>query len=80
MSQQEADSTVKGERDGTTLRQPSSIQSRVSNILALALMSVLGLGMLTWYYANAMTRQSRARQSIQAASAKRAQGDMPLPS
>jgi type IV secretion system protein VirB10 len=43
-------------------------------------MSVLGLGMLTWYYANAMTRQSRARQSVQAASAKRAQGDMPLPS
>jgi type IV secretion system protein VirB10 len=80
MNEQEADSTVRGERDGTTLRQPPSVQSRVSNILAVSLMSVLGLGMLTWYYANAMTRQSRARQSVQAASAKRAQGDMPLPS
>jgi type IV secretion system protein VirB10 len=80
MNEQEADSTVRGERDGTTLRQPPSVQSRVSNVLAIALMSVLGLGMLTWYYANAMTRQSRARQSMQAASAKRAQGDMPLPS
>jgi type IV secretion system protein VirB10 len=80
MNEQEADSTVRGERDGTTLRQPPSLQSRVSNVLAIALMSVLGLGMLTWYYANAMTRQSRARQSVQAASAKRAQGDMPLPS
>ncbi|MDP9008676.1 MAG: type IV secretion system protein VirB10 [Pseudomonadota bacterium] len=80
MNEQEADSIVRGERDGTTLRQPPSVQSRVSNVLAISLMSVLGLGMLTWYYANAMTRQSRARQSVQAASAKRAQGDMPLPS
>jgi type IV secretion system protein VirB10 len=80
MNEQEADSTVRGERDGATLRQPPSVQSRVSNVLAISLMSVLGLGMLTWYYANAMTRQSRARQSVQAASARRAQGDMPLPS
>jgi type IV secretion system protein VirB10 len=80
MKEQEADSTVRGERDGSTLRQPPSVQSRVSNLLAISLMSVLGLGMLAWYYANAMTRQSRARQSVQAASAKRAQGDMPLPS
>src|SRR5882757_506742 len=80
MNEQEADSTVRGERDGSTLRQPTSVQSRVSNVLAISLMSVLGLGMLTWYYANAMTRQARARQSVQAASAKRAQGDMPLPS
>ena len=80
MNEQEADSTVRGERDGTTLRQPPSVQSRVSNLLAISLMSVLGLGMLTWYYANAMTRQSRTRQSVQAASARRAQGDMPLPS
>jgi type IV secretion system protein VirB10 len=80
MNEQEAGSTVRGERDGTTLRQPPSVQSRVSNVLAISLMSVLGLGMLTWYYANTMTRQSRARQSVQAASARRAQGDMPLPS
>jgi type IV secretion system protein VirB10 len=80
VSEQETESTVRGERDGAALRQPPSVQSRVSNVLAIALMSVLGLGMLTWYYANAMTRQSRARQSVQAASAKRAQGDMPLPS
>jgi len=62
MSDQEADSTVRGERDGSTLRQPPSVQSRVGNVLAISLMSVLGLGMLAWYYANAMTRQSRARR------------------
>jgi type IV secretion system protein VirB10 len=56
------------------------MQSRVSNVLAIGLMSALGLGMLTWYYANALTRQSHSRESAQAASAKRIQGDMPLPS
>jgi type IV secretion system protein VirB10 len=43
-------------------------------------MSMLGLGMLAWYYANAITRDKRARQSAQAVSTKHAQGDMPLPS
>jgi type IV secretion system protein VirB10 len=71
---------VSGERDNAALKQPTSAQSRLSNFLALGLMSVLGLGMLTWYYAHALTRQSRARQSAQALSAKRASGDAPLPS
>jgi type IV secretion system protein VirB10 len=57
-----------------------SAQSRVSNVLAIGLMSVLGLGTLTWYYANAMLRQGRAKENAAAASAKRAQGDLPLPS
>ena len=56
------------------------MQSRLSSVLALSLMSVLGIGSLTWYYANSMTRQSRARQSAQSASASRAQGDTALPS
>src|ERR1700678_2866166 len=71
---------VQGERDATAVNRPPSIQSRVSNLLAVGLMSLLGLGMLIWYYANAITRQSRARQHAQAASINRAQGDMPLPS
>jgi type IV secretion system protein VirB10 len=43
-------------------------------------MSVLGLGSLTWYYANTLSRQSRARQSAQSASVSHAQGDTALPS
>src|ERR1700761_39391 len=74
------EATVSGERDSTVLRQPVSAQSRVSNFLALGLMSVLGLGMLTWYYAHALTRQSRAQRSAQSLSNKRASGDAPLPS
>jgi type IV secretion system protein VirB10 len=72
--------SVRGERDTTAVHGAPSIQSRVSNVLAIGLMSLLGLGMLTWYYANAITRQSRARQSAQALSTHRAQGEMPLPS
>jgi type IV secretion system protein VirB10 len=81
MKKQEREAnSVRGERDGETVAHASSVQSRVSNVLAIGLMSVLGLGMLTWYYANAMTRDKRARQSAQALSANKAQGDMPLPS
>ncbi|HEX3602590.1 MAG TPA: type IV secretion system protein VirB10 [Steroidobacteraceae bacterium] len=81
MTEPESEATeVRGERGSSTLAHAPSMQSRVSNILAIGLMSVLGLGMLTWYYANAMSRPSHARQSAQALSAKRAQGEMPLPS
>ena len=71
---------VDGERDTTAVNRAASIQSRVSSILAVGLMSFLGLGMLTWYYANAITRQSRARQGAQIQATNRAQGEMPLPS
>ena len=70
---------VRGERDATTVLGARSVQSRVSNILALGLMSALGLGALTWYYAHTMQRQSHVKQSAQAASTQRAQGDLPLP-
>jgi type IV secretion system protein VirB10 len=71
---------VVGERDATTVNRAPSAQSRISSVLAIGLMSVLGLGMLTWYYANAFTRDSRARQSAQTSAANRASGDSALPS
>jgi type IV secretion system protein VirB10 len=71
---------VAGERGVTAVHRSISLHSRLSSVLAVALMSVLGLGSLTWYYATTMTRQSRARQSAQSASASRAQGDTALPS
>lgn len=74
------ETTVRGERSATPVNRASSMQSRISSVLAIGLMSVLGLGMLTWYYAHAITRQSRARQSAQTLSTNRAQGDAPLPS
>jgi type IV secretion system protein VirB10 len=73
-------SQVPGERDTSSITRVLSAQSRASNILAIGLMSVLGLGALTWYYANTFARQGRAKETAQAASVKRAQGDLPLPS
>jgi len=71
---------VSGERDAHSVARFMSAQSRVSNILAVALMSLLGLGALSWYYASAVTRSARAREAAQAAASQRAQGDTPLPS
>ena len=71
---------VAGERGLPTVSGVGSVQSRVSSIMAIGLMSVLGLGMLAWYYSQAISRQSHAQQSAQAASKSRAQGDVPLPS
>jgi type IV secretion system protein VirB10 len=81
MNEQEPDSSsVRGERDGESINRAPSVQARVSNVLAIGLMSVLGLGMLTWYYAHAMTRQNEDRQSAQALATKRVQSEMSLPS
>jgi type IV secretion system protein VirB10 len=71
---------VSGERDTHSVARFMSAQSRVSNILAVTLMSLLGLGALTWYYASTVTRSARARETAQAAASQRAQGDTPLPS
>lgn len=72
--------TVVGERGIASVNRARSMQSRVSSVLAIGLMSALGLGLLTWYYANTLSRRSRVEQSAQAASKSRAQGEMPLPS
>jgi len=74
------ENTVRGERESTAVNRSLSLQSRISSVLAMGLMSVLGLGSLTWYYAHAMTLQGRARQVAQASSSNSAQGEMPLPS
>jgi type IV secretion system protein VirB10 len=79
--QYEDTTSVRGERDSATLARAPSMQARISNFLAIGLMSILGLGMLTWYYANTLSRQAHARESAKLSMTKRTQsGDMPLPS
>lgn len=72
-------SNVAGERGIASINRARSLQSRLSNLLAMGLMSGLGLGLLTWYYAQTFSRQAHARQEAVAASRSRAQGEMPLP-
>jgi type IV secretion system protein VirB10 len=71
---------VGGDRGTTLVDRALSVQSRLSNWLALSLMIVLGLGTLTWYYARTLTRQGRAHQGAQGPGAIHAEGDTPLPS
>jgi type IV secretion system protein VirB10 len=71
--------TVRGERGRPFVASTRSLQSRVSSIMACGLMIILGAGMLTWYYTNAMSRQSRSKRNAQAAAFHRVQGEMPLP-
>jgi len=70
---------VRGERGISSVSRTRSLQSRLSSVLAGGLTVVLGIGALTWYYTNALTRPNRARDSARAAAARRAQAEMPLP-
>jgi type IV secretion system protein VirB10 len=74
------EASVAGERGIASVNRARSLQSRVSSVLAIGLMSALGLGLLTWYYANTFSRRARVQESAQAATKSRAQGEMPLPS
>jgi len=71
---------VVGERATTLVTRSASMQSRLSNLLAVSLMTVLGLGTLIWYYANNASRQTRIRSNIQSTAANHAAGDTVLPS
>jgi type IV secretion system protein VirB10 len=68
-----------GDRGIPSVNRARSVQSRVSSLLALTLMCALGLGLLSWYYARALTRPHEARQAAQQAAKAHAQGEMSLP-
>jgi type IV secretion system protein VirB10 len=74
------ESTVPGERGIASINRARSIQSRVSNLFAMGLMSTLGLGLLTWYYAQVVQKHVQVRHDAQSASKVKAQGEMTLPS
>ena len=71
--------TVAGERGIASIQRTRSLQSRVSNVLAAGLMSVLALGFLAWYYTQMFTRQSRAEAAQTSKAKQQTQGEMALP-
>jgi len=71
---------VVGERGIASVNQARSLQSRVSNLLAMGLMSTLGLGLLGWYYMHTFSHQTEVKRQAQAASRNQAAGEMALPS
>lgn len=70
---------VAGERGTALVSAVRSLHSRASSALAAILMIGLGLSALTWYYAHAFGRQTRARENAQASTAVRARAEMALP-
>jgi type IV secretion system protein VirB10 len=75
-----ATESVAGERGVASVNAARSLQSRVSNVLAMGLMAALGLGLLGWYYAHTFARQGEVKRAAQTASRNQAAGEMPLPS
>jgi type IV secretion system protein VirB10 len=74
------DDQVAGERRIGSINQVRSLQSRVSHVLAVGLLSVLAVGFLGWYYVHTYTAQRQVRRTAELSSQGQAQGDMPLPS
>ena len=70
---------VEGERGIPSVNRIRSMQSRVTTLLAIGCMSVIGMGLLGWYYTQAFTRQQRARQSAQSTSKEQARAELTLP-
>ena len=75
-----APDSVVGERGIASVNQARSLQSRVSTLLAMGLMSTLSLGLLAWYYVHTFAHQSQVKRAAQVASRSQAAGEMPLPS
>jgi type IV secretion system protein VirB10 len=70
---------IAGDRGIPSVNRVRSVQSRVSSALALALMSVMGLSLLGWYYSNAISRHRKAEHDARAPVQNRARGEMRLP-
>jgi type IV secretion system protein VirB10 len=70
---------VEGERGIPSVNRIRSMQSRVTTLLAIGCMSVIGAGLLGWYYTQALTRHQRAQQSAQSTSKEQARAELTLP-
>lgn len=71
--------TVVGERGVASIHRTRSLQSRVSNMLAVGLVSLLALGFLAWYYTQVFARQARSRHAQTSKSMQQTKGEMALP-
>jgi len=71
---------VRGERGFPIVGGARSLQSRMSSLLAAALMISVGAGMLAWYYAEALSRPAAVRSVVRAPLPENAGEGMTLPS
>jgi type IV secretion system protein VirB10 len=71
--------SVAGERGISSLNRAPSLQTRVSNVLAVGLMAALAVTFLVWYYGHAMAGRANSKNAARSAPKNRAQGEMVLP-
>lgn len=69
---------VEGERGPSAVQRPPSLQSRLTNFLALGLMGSLGIGLLAWYYTHSLDERATARRSAASSAQEKAKGDVIL--
>ena len=72
--------SVPGERGYPIVSGARSLQSRMSSLLAAALMTSVGAGMLAWYYAEALSRPAAVRSAMHASLPENAGEGVTLPS
>ena len=71
--------SVAGERDIPSVNQQRSLQSRVNNILALVVVTLVGGGFLYVYYSNLSQKQAEAKAKSAQERTTKATGEMKLP-
>lgn len=74
----ESGETVEGERSTSAAQLPPSLQSRLTNLLALGLMGAIGAGMLGWYYVRWIHARSTARTTAISTAQGKAEGEINL--
>jgi type IV secretion system protein VirB10 len=72
------DAEVSGERSASSVQRPPSLQSRLSNLLAVGLIGAIGVGLLAWYYANWIGGRASAREAAQSSAQEKAEGEINL--
>ena len=75
----ESPESISGERGPASVHRARSLQSRVSNLLAAGLMTALGVGVLSWYYAHVFREERRAAVTVRRSVQAKAGTSAPLP-
>jgi type IV secretion system protein VirB10 len=71
--------SVPGERDIPSVNQQRSLQNRVNNLLALAVVTLVGGGFLYFYYSNLSHKQAEAKAKVVQERTAKSTGEMKLP-
>src|SRR5271156_4543199 len=71
--------SVLGERDIPSVNQQRSLQSRVNNLLALIVVTLVGGGFLYFYYSNLSHKQADAKAKVAQERTAKSAGEMKLP-